>query len=273
MRSRFIAGLIGFTFLACAGIASASDVKSANAKALLAKTMAVRVQLSSDPILRAKQLKALRSKINAAGKAKSGATTYSLGGDECNSSDCNSGSDVTYYVMDTIYIDGAPGATVANEQLDRVVIYGSSTCLVEVSGPWGVADAPCDAITSLGNDSDVTALEIGLGKPGVIVDNAYDAVDVVVPVLPKCATTSTTSSINTPAIDETYGYIAAQDAIHRAFKDNWSSVGVPSRADVKYPNGDVVRFLITGKDDTNKVPTIERWMGTGNPDPKNNACK
>jgi hypothetical protein len=61
------------------------------------------------------------------------------------------------------------------------------------------------------------------------------------------------------------GFILAREAILIAFSGNWESVRRGVRVDVKYPNGDVVRFFVvstTQSSDINQRElTITKFLG------------
>ena len=74
------------------------------------------------------------------------------------------------------------------------------------------------------------------------------AADLLSPLQQRCAVATSLNPIKTPDHDEAAGasnnWILARNAVVETFSGNWSSVWRGHRVDVKYPNGDTVRFII-----------------------------
>lgn len=80
-----------------------------------------------------------------------------------------------------------------------------------------------------------------------------DAANALSPLLQKCATTTAANAIQTPDQDSGFAWFLARDAVVSAFSGNWGSVSRGQRVDVKYPNGDVVRFFILSVTDSPNI--------------------
>jgi hypothetical protein len=154
--------------------------------------------------------------------------------------------------------------------LERVEISGASGCNVAVSGAWGFASAGCDELWNLNHDPDIGELEnrIGIGE---IIRTVEIVIEYISPVLNKCVLTPSSNAVQTPDQDDGIGWVIAMQSINQAYSGNLGALTVGARADVRYPNGDTVRFLIW-KINQDGVSEIDRlWNGI--PNPNNTPCK
>jgi hypothetical protein len=110
---------------------------------------------------------------------------------------------------------------------------------------WGSSWLSCDEARELQGDIAIQASGLPDRVIGIIVDAVEQVIDDYFLVLPKCAVATTLNPIKTPDQDRTQDWRLAKDAVIVAFDSNFGSLSPGQRVDVKYPSGDVVRFIIT----------------------------
>lgn len=85
-----------------------------------------------------------------------------------------------------------------------------------------------------------------------------NSADLLSPLQPTCAVATALNPIQTPDQDAAgnngTNWWLARNAIVQTFSGNWGSVWRGHRVDVKYPNGDTVRFIIL---DVSNSPNIQ----------------
>jgi hypothetical protein len=70
-----------------------------------------------------------------------------------------------------------------------------------------------------------------------------EMIELAFPLMQKCAATTALNAVQSPVQDAAQGWLIARDAILITFATNWDSMRRGLRIDVKYPSGDIVRFV------------------------------
>lgn len=169
-------------------------------------------------------------------------------------------------------IEVHPPVEVNGQRLPR-----ETGCSVAIDGAWGSASASCDSVQEVLNDPDTAShFASGWGEAARwITDKLSGLADTASPLLPKCSPTPANNYIQTPQTDREFGYLAAKSAIFRAYETDIEVLRPLMRADVRYPSGDVIRYIILWTSDLNtpslRDMEITRFLD-GLPTPGTSPC-
>lgn len=158
-----------------------------------------------------------------------------------------------------------------------ITVTGQAGCRVNAVGMWGTSFAPCDDVHALISDFSLASWEhVDKGKiVAATLALATAAVELLSPILPRCAVATTLNPIQSPDQDEAEGWRLAVDAIVWTYSGSFNQVRAGQRVDVKYPSGDAVRFLIWDVT-RDPVPAFRqvsiRPFLDGIPNPSNARC-
>jgi hypothetical protein len=152
-----------------------------------------------------------------------------------------------------------------------IIVASRSPCTVLASGAWGSGDALCDDL------SPIAAGQVGEAKEisSQIIAFLEPVIQLIFVVLPKCAVTPPTNAVKTPDQDRSQKFFLARRTVIETFASNFSFIEAPNRVDVKYPSGDVIRFVITSVTYSDNLGDRDVELDVflnGQADPRNSPC-
>ncbi|MCV2420062.1 hypothetical protein [Paucibacter sp. DJ2R-2] len=172
------------------------------------------------------------------------------------------------------YIDTYAGSS--NNSLERVTIYGQSNTKWPTAVCYGfecrIYDYTLPELVGKGS---------GGGSSGAVTDVAVGFLEatgsLIFPILDKCVKVFDGSGIRSPDQDKKQDYFAARSFTGQAYSGNTEHLRRGMRVDVRYPNLQTVRFVISGINPApasaeDVISDMSRFLD-GVPDPQNSPCK
>lgn len=265
--------LAGVALLAACNFSMAATSRSSDTAAHPVQTVkpserskTLRIEISHDPALRERQIERIQklmakasTRKNLAAKslapAASVPTTNWGGYGDCGLfddewADCDMPGSIEALQRDWYpSIDGGGGGeyVAKTATLDLVTIEGN--CTIQIVSSFGTSTALCRDIEYLKDQLAMQQLSnrIGVSKVGDAVDDAKKLMDIVSPLVQRCAVVSSSSVFNTPDKDEQMGWPGAVDAVILAYAGDFGSIRVGYRIDVKYSSGAIAQVVVMQK--------------------------